>query len=39
VNLVHELGRVESMRYEGEDCLLEAEVAQSLLARLSEYLF
>jgi GTP-binding protein HflX len=39
VNLVHELGRVESMRYEGEDCLLEAEVAQSLRARLSEYLF
>jgi GTP-binding protein HflX len=37
VNLLHELGRVRAMRYEGEYCLIEAEVPQSLRTRLAAY--
>ena len=37
INLVHELGRVREMRYEGEDCVLDAEVPQSLRNRLSAF--
>ena len=37
INLLHELGRVRTMRYEGEYCLIEAEVPQSLRNRLAAY--
>ncbi len=37
INLLHELGRVESERYEGAECVIEAEVPESLRARLAEY--
>jgi GTP-binding protein HflX len=37
LNLLHELGRVQAMRYEGADCIVEAEVPQSLRNRLAPY--
>lgn len=37
IHMVHELGRVHSTRYEGEECVLEADVPQSLRNRLSAY--
>ena len=37
INLVHEFGRVLAMRYEGENCVIEAEVPQSLRNRLAAY--
>ncbi|HEX8984843.1 MAG TPA: GTPase HflX, partial [Bryobacteraceae bacterium] len=38
VNLLHELGRVQDMRYEGEFCIIEAEVPQSVRNRLTAYI-
>ncbi|MGD0014044.1 MAG: GTPase HflX [Bryobacteraceae bacterium] len=37
INLLHELGRVARLRYQGEHCLIEADVPQSLLARLARF--
>jgi GTP-binding protein HflX len=37
INLIHELGRVYRMSYQDEDCLVEAEVPQSLKARLAAF--
>ncbi len=37
ISLLHELGRVESERYEDAECVIEAEVPESLRARLAEY--
>jgi GTP-binding protein HflX len=37
INLIHELGRVRRMTYEGEDCVVEAEVPQSVRNRLAAY--
>jgi GTP-binding protein HflX len=38
VNLLHELGRVREMRYEGEYCVIDAEVPQSVRNRLTSYI-
>ncbi len=38
INLLHELGRVLEMRYEGEDCVIDAEVPQSVRNRLTSYI-
>jgi GTP-binding protein HflX len=37
LHLLHELGRVSETRYEGEYCLVEADVSEPLKRRLSEY--
>ena len=37
INLVHEFGRVREMRYESEQCVLDAEVPQSIRNRLAEF--
>ena len=37
IHLLHEFGRVMSSSYNGSDCIIEAEVAQSLKERLAEY--
>ncbi len=38
VNLLHELGRVSEMRYQGEYCIIDAEVPQSVRNRLAGYI-
>jgi GTP-binding protein HflX len=37
LHLLHELGRVSETRYEGEYCLVEADVSEPLKRRLSEF--
>ncbi len=37
INLIHELGRVHTQRYEGRVCILEVEAPQSLRQRLAGY--
>jgi GTP-binding protein HflX len=37
IHLLHELGRVVDTQYQGDHCIIEAEVPQSLKARLAEY--
>ena len=37
INLIHELGRVHRMCYQDADCLVEAEVPQSVKSRLAAY--
>lgn len=37
INLLHEFGRVRSLRYEGEDCVIDAEVPQSVRSRLAGF--
>ena len=37
IHLLHEFGRVMSSSYSGSDCIIEAEVAQSLKDRLADY--
>ena len=38
VNMLHELGRVHDLQYDGEFCLIEADVPQSVRNRLTAYL-
>jgi GTP-binding protein HflX len=37
INLIHELGRVHTQRYDGRMCVLEADVPQSLKNRLAAF--
>ena len=37
IHLLHEFGRVIDKRYDGEHCLVDAEVSQSLKERLADY--
>jgi 50S ribosomal subunit-associated GTPase HflX len=37
IHLLHEFARVLDTRYENGDCIIEAEIPQSLKGRLAEY--